>query len=88
MATVSCTENFVKFGHVVLRARCHASAVYAVVVFVCLSVCLSACHKSVFYETQQRRRRDQGLWFSGAKDLGRTQIGSPPMEVPNAGGVG
>jgi len=30
----------------------------------------------------------QGLWFSVAIDLSKTQTGSPQMEVPNAGGAG
>jgi len=30
----------------------------------------------------------QGLWFSGAEDLGKTQTGSPATEALNAGGVG
>jgi len=30
----------------------------------------------------------QGLWFSDAENLGKTQMGSPPMAAPNAGKVG
>ena len=30
----------------------------------------------------------QGIWFSEAKDLREIRPGSPPMGVPNAGGVG
>jgi len=30
----------------------------------------------------------QGLQFSDVKDLGKTETGSLPTEVPNAGGVG
>ena len=36
---------------------------------------------------KQRHTIAQGLQFSCAENLGRTQTGSPPAEAPNAGGV-
>jgi len=30
----------------------------------------------------------RGLWFPDAENLAKTQIGSPQMEAPNAGGAG
>ena len=45
-------------------------------------------------ETAKRRitlitaHDSQGLLVSDAEDLGKTQMGSPPTVVPNAGGVG
>jgi len=56
----------------------HAMAVYAVVV--CLSVTSPCSTKTA------KRRIMQTMQFSDAEDLSKTQTGSPPMEVPNAGG--
>jgi len=62
--------------------------VYAVI------TCLSDCHKSCILlkqlNTGQREQHHtiaQGQQFSDAEDLGKTQTGSPPTEVPNGGGV-
>jgi len=37
---------------------------------------------------QTMPHNSQGLWFSGAENLGKTQMELPLMEVPNAGWVG
>ena len=82
----------VKFDHTkaVFTAQCHASAVYATVV--CLSVCLSQVGVLLKQlntgSCKQCHTKAQGLFkFSDAEDLGKTQMGSPPIEAPNAGGL-
>jgi len=59
-----------------------------------LSVCLSVTSRCST-ETAERigsRKQchtiGQGFWFSGAKDLGKTQNVVTPIEASNAGGVG
>ena len=61
----------------------------------CLSVCLSICLVQVGVLLKrlnsgsccQHRTIAQGVWFPSVKNLGKTEMGSPQMEVPNAGGV-
>jgi len=38
--------------------------------------------------TQTMPHHNLGLKFSDAENLGKTQMGSPQTEMPNAGGVG
>jgi len=58
---------------------------------VCLSVCLSQAgvllKRLHLGSRKQRHTIAQGLQFSCAENLGKTQTGSPPAEAPNAGGV-
>jgi len=60
----------------------------------CVSVCPSVTSRC---STEMAKRRitqtkchtiAQGLLFSGTKNLNKTQPQSPPVEAPNAGGVG
>jgi len=74
---------------------CCASMVYVVIVCLCihLSVRLSVTSQSSTKTaklriTQTTCTMAQGLWCSGAEDLGEITIGSSPMRVPNTGGVG
>ena len=64
--------------------------------YCCRRVCLSVCSfvtSRFSTETAKRRimqttpndRLAQGLKFSGAENLGKTQARSPPTEAPNAG---
>ena len=61
-------------------------------IVVCLSVCLSQVDVLLKWLNVGSRKLHyiiaQGLQFSDAEDLGKTQTGSPLTEAPNAGGVG
>jgi len=73
--------------HGLITTRCHASTVYAVVM--CLPVFVSQV--SVLLKQlnvgscKQCHSIAQGLWFSGAEGLGKTQTGSPPVEEMQTG---
>jgi len=80
-----------------ITAQSHASAVHVYAAVVCVCVCLSISLSQVSVllkrlnagSRKQRHTTAQKLcMFSGANNLGKTQMGSPPMEAPNAGGVG
>jgi len=54
--------------------------------YACVTVCVIKVAKHRI--TQTMPHNSQVTQFSNGKDLGETQMGSPQMEVPNAGGVG
>jgi len=69
--------------------RRQAGVIYAVVV--CLSVCLSVtfhCSTEMAKHriTQTMLHDSRGTLVSNAKDLVKTEMGSPPTEAKNAGG--
>jgi len=66
----------------IFTTRCHASAVYAVVVY--LSVCPSVTSRCSTETVKRRSRKQRHMISQGLQ----TQTGSPPSEAPNADGVG
>jgi len=57
------------------------------VVSVCLSQVGVLLKQQNAGSRKQRQTIAQGVSFSDAKDLGKTQTESPPTEAPNVGGV-
>jgi len=75
------------------RATLASAAISCRRVSVCLSIRLSQVGVLLQWlnagSHKQRRTIAQGLYsFFVAENLGKTQTGSPPTEVPNAAGVG
>jgi len=74
-------------GTLFITAWRHARVVYAVVVCLSLSVTSLILLKRLNVGScKQCHIIAKGLQFSGANDLGKTQMGSPPTEARNADG--
>ena len=84
-----CVSGDSATQRIVFTARRHASAVYAVVMCVCLSV-ISRCSTETAKRRITQTTPHDSAWTLGfgTEDLGETQTGSPLTEAPNTGGVG